>query len=148
MEFDTGLELEAKMAVSDSGTVNAALGLLQLKHIDEALARRQAIDQSYREQLRDIKGIQCLNNTGQSRTNHAYFPIMVRPNYPQNRDELNLRLRDKGIFARRYFHPLISEFPMYRSLPSAHRDNLPVATSAARQVLCLPIYPTLQIPRR
>ena len=51
------------------------------------------------------------------------------------------RLREVGIFPRRYFYPLISEFPMYRGLPSAHRDNLPVASAAALQVLCLPIYP-------
>ena len=44
---------------------------------------------------------------------------------------------------RRYFYPLISEFPMYRGLQSAHRDNLPMASAAALQVLCLPIYPDL-----
>jgi dTDP-4-amino-4,6-dideoxygalactose transaminase len=38
---------------------------------------------------------------------------------------------------------LISEFPMYHSLPSAAAGNLPVAATAARQVLCLPIYPAL-----
>jgi dTDP-4-amino-4,6-dideoxygalactose transaminase len=49
------------------------------------------------------------------------------------------------VHARRYFYPLITDFPMYRGLPSAHRDNLPVASAAARQVLCLPIYPALGI---
>ena len=54
-------------------------------------------------------------------------------------------LKDKGIHPRRYFYPLISEFPMYRGLPSAHRENLPVATASALQVLCLPIYPDLEM---
>ena len=62
-----------------------------------------------------------------------------------SRDSLYEKLKDHGIHARRYFYPLISDFPMYQSMPSAHRDNLPVATVAAAQVLCLPIYPTLPL---
>jgi dTDP-4-amino-4,6-dideoxygalactose transaminase len=124
---------------------NAALGLLQLKHIDEALRQRKLIDQAYRVQLAGVKGIHCLDDAGELRANYAYFPILVQPGYPISRDELNLRLRDHGIFPRRYFYPLISEFPMYRGLPSAHRDNLPVASTAAQQVLCLPIYPDLPL---
>ena len=124
---------------------NAALGLLQLKHIDEALARRKVIDRTYRERLRDVKGIHCLGDAGETRANYAYFPILVQPGYALSRDALNQRMRDKGIFPRRYFYPLISEFPMYRGLPSAHRENLPVASAAALQVLCLPIYPDLPL---
>ncbi len=122
---------------------NAALGLLQLKHIDQALQSRKVIDQAYREKLRGVRGIHCLGDAGETRANYAYFPILVQAAYPISRDELNQRLRDHGIFARRYFYPLISEFPMYRGLASAHRDNLPVASAAALQVLCLPIYPDL-----
>jgi dTDP-4-amino-4,6-dideoxygalactose transaminase len=48
---------------------------------------------------------------------------------------------------RRYFYPLISEFPMYRGFPSAERDNLPVASRASSQILCLPIYPDLELAR-
>lgn len=124
---------------------NAALGLLQLQHIDKALARRKVIDLAYRERLREVKGIHCLGDAGETHANYAYFPILVQPGYPLSRDALNQRLRDKGIFPRRYFYPLISEFPMYRGLPSAHRDNLPVASAAALQVLCLPIYPDLPL---
>ena len=124
---------------------NAALGLLQLQHIDEALARRKVIDLAYRERLREVRGIHCLGDAGETQANYAYFPILVQPGYPLSRDALNQRLRDKGIFPRRYFYPLISEFPMYRGLPSAHRDNLPVASAAALQVLCLPIYPDLPL---
>jgi dTDP-4-amino-4,6-dideoxygalactose transaminase len=124
---------------------NAALGMLQLKHIDDALARRKVIDLAYRKSLGDVEGIHCLGDAGETRANHAYFPILVQGAYPISRDELNQRLRDRGIFPRRYFYPLISEFPMYRGLPSAHRDNLPVASAASQQVLCLPIYPDLPL---
>jgi len=124
---------------------NAALGLLQLKHIDEAIARRRAIDRSYREGLRSVSGVHCLDNSGCQHPNYAYFPILVGPEYPVSRDGLYQLMKDQDINPRRYFYPLISEFPMYRGLPSAHSGNLPVATAAARQVLCLPIYPDLDL---
>ena len=122
---------------------NAALGLLQLKHIDEALATRRVIDAAYRERLKDVRGIRCLDNHREKVANYAYFPILVQDDYPVARDCLYQKMKDIGIHPRRYFYPLISEFPMYRGLPSAHKDNLPVATAIARQVLCLPIYPDL-----
>lgn len=122
---------------------NAALGLLQLKYVGKAIAQRREIDAHYRARLRDIKGIHCLNGSGEKVPNYAYFPILVGEDYPISRDELYQRLKDNGIHPRRYFYPLISEFPMYRGLPSAHRENLPLATKAARHVLCLPIYPDL-----
>ena len=123
--------------------VNAAFGLLQLQHIDRALARRGEIDALYRELLRDVEGITCVERTGQDTPNYSYFPILVRPDYPLRRDELYDQMRGADIMARRYFYPLISSFPMYRGLPSAARDNLPVATELASQVICLPIYPAM-----
>jgi dTDP-4-amino-4,6-dideoxygalactose transaminase len=125
--------------------LNAAFGLLQLKGIDEALQKRKAIDTHYREGLADIKGIHCLANAGEEVANYSYFPILVKPDYPLSRDELYQRLKDNGIHARRYFYPLISDFPMYRGLPSAAHSNLPVATKTANEVICLPIYPDLNI---
>jgi dTDP-4-amino-4,6-dideoxygalactose transaminase len=124
---------------------NAALGLLQLKYIDQAIARRKEIDAAYREQLKGVKGIHCLKSAGEKVANYAYFPVLVRADYPISRDDLYQKLKDNGIHPRRYFYPLISDFPMYRGLPSAHSENLPVATAAARQVLCLPIYPDLDM---
>jgi dTDP-4-amino-4,6-dideoxygalactose transaminase len=124
---------------------NAALGLLQLDHIDHALARRQVIDGAYRDRLRDIKGIRCLGQSGETVSNYAYFPIIVDFDYAISRDALNNKLKDRDIHPRRYFYPLISEFPMYRDLPSARRANLPIAYSTSLQILCLPIYPDLDI---
>ena len=124
--------------------LNAAFGLLQLKHIGRALARRKEIDSVYRSQLAGVKGIHCLGESGEAQSNHSYFPILVQTDYPLSRDALYQKLKDQGIFARRYFYPLITDFPMYRSMPSAQRDNLPVAVDAANKVMCLPIYPNLQ----
>jgi len=119
--------------------VNAALGLLQLKYIDEAIARRKEIDATYREQLRGVRGIRCLPDADKYLANYAYFPILLDGDYPVSRDALYQDLKDHNIHPRRYFYPLISDFPMYRGLSSALRNNLPVATRAAEQVLCLPI---------
>ena len=125
--------------------VNAAFGLLQLRHLEEAIARRRAIDVRYREALANVPGIHCLNDSGEKVANYSYFPVLVGPEFRTSRDGLYQLLKDNGIFSRRYFYPLISEFPMYRSMPSAHRENLPAATVAAQQVLCLPIYPDLSM---
>lgn len=63
--------------------------------------------------------------------------------YPLSRDDLYAKLKAHGIHGRRYFYPLISDFPMYRGLPSAQASDLPVAADAAARVICLPIYPAL-----
>jgi dTDP-4-amino-4,6-dideoxygalactose transaminase len=124
--------------------LQAAFGLLQLKHIDKAIDRRREIDGQYREQLLSVTGISSPPLPTDTIYNHAYFPILIEKEYPRTRDELNDTLRQHGIFARRYFYPLISEFPMYRGLPSAAQSNLPIARKVADQVLCLPIYPALE----
>src|SRR3546814_6313798 len=92
------------------------------------LARRQEISWLYRHRLKEVKGIKIPEEPSQSSVNHAYFPILVEPDYPLGRDGLYQRLKDNNIFARRYFYPLISEFPMYRGMPSARREVLPIAS--------------------
>jgi dTDP-4-amino-4,6-dideoxygalactose transaminase len=121
----------------------AALGLVQLKHIGQALAERKAIDCRYRELLADIPGIHSLPCPPSTKHNYSYFPILVEPEYPLSRDELYAKLREQDIYARRYFYPLISEFPMYRALPSAQMANLTEASKISSRVICLPIYPGL-----
>ena len=126
---------------------NSALGLLQLKYIDQAIQKRREIDKAYRNRLSEARGINCLEPTGELVANYAYFPILVNQSYPISRDELYEKMKNHGVHPRRYFYPLISEFPMYRGLPSSHPDNLPIATLAASQVLCLPIYPDLPLEK-
>lgn len=123
--------------------INAAFGLLQLKYVENALIKRKAIDKAYREALKDVPGIRCLQKAGEEVANYSYFPILVEESYPLDRDALYLKLKKENIFSRRYFYPLITDFPMYKDMPSARRENLPVAHAAAQKVLCLPIYPKL-----
>jgi dTDP-4-amino-4,6-dideoxygalactose transaminase len=125
--------------------INAAFGLLQLKHMPYIIERRALIDANYRDGLEGVQGIRCLPQAGQIVANHSYFPILVDDDYPLSRDALYQKLKDQGINGRRYFYPLISEFSMYRGMPSASRENLPIATDASSRVICLPIYPDLQV---
>ncbi|MFH1612620.1 MAG: DegT/DnrJ/EryC1/StrS family aminotransferase [bacterium] len=124
--------------------VQAAFGLLQLKYIDKAIDSRREINVQYRKQLLSVPGIFCPPLPVEATHNYSYFPILIEKEYPLLRDELYEKLRQHGIYARRYFYPLISEFPMYRGLPSALQSNLPVARKVADTVLCLPIYSALE----
>lgn len=125
--------------------INAAFGLLQLQHIDQAIAHRRAIDQFYRQQLAQIPGIRLLSVQPDTQPNYSYFPIQIGADYPLTRDALYELLKTQQIFARRYFYPLISNFPMYQDLRSAQPDNLPVATDIAKRILCLPIFADLTL---
>lgn len=133
-----GIGLNGKM-----NEVQAAFGLLQLREVDDALAERARVAARYRAAIAGIEGLTCLPVQIEVRENNAYFPVLVGEDYPLERDALYAALRERGIYARRYFHPLISSIPAYRDLPSARPENLPVANQIGAQVLCLPIYPDL-----
>lgn len=123
--------------------VNAAFGLLQLKHVSDAIKNRKEIVEKYQKGLSDIKGIHLPPEIEDTESNASYFPIFVGSDYRLSRDDLYQILKNAGINGRRYFYPLITDFPMYRGMPSAASSHLPYARKAADEVLCLPIYPTL-----
>jgi len=123
--------------------MEAAFGLLQLNHIDGALASRASIYQRYCEGLQGVAGIRWFDAAGRFDWNHAYYPVLVESDYPLTRDGLYDALKEEGIYSRRYFYPLISSFSMYRHLPSAAPQHLPAANAIAEKILCLPIYPDL-----
>jgi len=135
------------MAPGINGKMNemqAALGLIQLKYVEERRRRRESIAAFYRENLSGISGLSFLPEFPGVEHNYAYFPIFIEAGRAGfSRDELYDFLKADQIFVRRYFYPLISHFPMYRGLPSAAPENLPVAERAAGQVICLPMYAEL-----
>jgi dTDP-4-amino-4,6-dideoxygalactose transaminase len=122
----------------------AALGLLQLKHVGAAIAARQSVHALYSKLLSSCKGIVVPQPLADTQHNYAYFPVLVQDGYRMSRDALYDHLRENGVIARRYFYPLISDFPMYRHLGSAAPENLETARRVASQVICLPIYPALE----
>jgi dTDP-4-amino-4,6-dideoxygalactose transaminase len=125
--------------------INAAFGLLQLKYIDKALKNRKEIDALYRDKLFGLKGIVIPEVRPDVTRNMSYFPILVNSEYPISRDALYEFMKIRGIYCRRYFYPLITDFSMYRGLPSANKNNLYTAHKIANKVLCLPIYPELRL---
>lgn len=128
--------------------INAAFGLVQLKHIDDAMAQRQAVDSRYRSELAEVTGITLYQHDINANSNFSYFPIIVEAEYPLSRDELYEKLKANGILSRRYFYPLISNMPMYRGLPTADAVHLPLANALAEKVLCLPIFNELTIEQQ
>jgi dTDP-4-amino-4,6-dideoxygalactose transaminase len=124
--------------------INAAMGLLQLKYVDKVIGDREKIAEAYRLGLSDVKGVVLPKIDTDTRHNYSYYPILIDDNYRMSRDDLFQLLRENDIYARRYFYPLISDFPMYRGMPSAKLDNLQVAKRTSNQILCLPIYPEIE----
>lgn len=125
--------------------VRAAFGLLQLKYVDEAISKRRQVAMIYRKELKDVTGISFMEDMKDVKHNYSYFPIFIDETaYGMTRDELYFKLQEKNIFGRRYFYPLISEFPTYKGLPSAKKSNLPNAHKLADSVICLPMYHELQ----
>lgn len=124
--------------------IQAAFGLLQLQYIDDACSKRQEIYENYLTNLSGLPGIRVGSVPEDTEWNYSYCPIFIdNDNYNLTRDNLYNRLKEYGVYARRYFYPLISEFPMYKGEASASEENLKQAMSLSRQVLCLPVYPTL-----
>lgn len=135
------------VAPGSNGKMNelqAACGLLQLKRIDEDIARSKELALRYRKNLEGITGVKFSKDVEGIKHNYSYFPVMIdKTAFGRSRDDVYNEFKKHNIFTRRYFYPLISRFSNYKGLPSASPDNLPVAEKVAEQVICLPIYPDL-----
>lgn len=121
--------------------IRSAYGLLNLKQVDKAIAARRHAAVRYREALKNVEGITFFDEMPGVQHNYSYFPIFVdEKKYGMSRDELYFKMRDRNVWGRRYFYPLISEFSTYRGLESAAPDNLPNAHKMADTVICLPLH--------
>ncbi len=124
--------------------MRSAYGLLNLKQVDAAIEARHQVAIKYREALRNVEGIEFWDDLPGVKHNYSYFPMFVdAKKYGMTRDELYFKMKEQGVLGRRYFYPLISDFSTYRNLPSATRENLPVATKMANEVICLPMHHSL-----
>lgn len=121
--------------------VRAAYGLLNLKQVDKAIEARHKVATSYRNVLKDVPGITFFEDMANVRSNYSYFPIFVdAEEFGMTRDDLYEKMKGGNVYGRRYFYPLISEFAPYKELPSAAKENLPVAHKIAESVICLPMH--------
>lgn len=124
--------------------MRSAYGLLNLKQVDTAIESRHQVAIKYRETLSDVKGITFWNDMPGIRHNYSYFPIFIdAEQFGETRDSLYFRMREKCVLSRRYFYPLISNYPTYQGLPTSTKENLPVGNKMADEVLCLPMHHAL-----
>jgi dTDP-4-amino-4,6-dideoxygalactose transaminase len=125
--------------------VQSAFGLLQLKYVDQLILKRKKIATYYRQKLKNIPGIKALNDLPDVKHCYSYFPVLIEKNkFGKSRDEVYTELRKYNIYSRRYFYPLISQFPAYKGLDTALPGKLPVAEKITEEILCLPIFPDLE----
>ncbi|HSV88268.1 MAG TPA: DegT/DnrJ/EryC1/StrS family aminotransferase [Bacteroidales bacterium] len=123
----------------------AALGLLQLQYLPNAIAGRASIFEAYHKGLQGIEGISLPAIPLSLEHNYAYYPVLIDgERFGKGRDEVYEALKREDIYSRRYFYPLISAFATYSDLPSATAQNLQISHQIADRVLCLPIYPGLE----
>lgn len=121
--------------------VRAAYGLLNLRHVDDAIEARHQVAVRYREALRGVEGISFFDDIQGVKHNYSYFPIFVdAEKYGMTRDELYFKMKADNVYGRRYFYPLISTFSTYRGLESAAPEKLPNAHKMADTVICLPMH--------
>ena len=124
--------------------VQASVGILLLKKVEDEINRRKEITSLYRKLLKDVKGITLRKDLDGVLHNYPYFVIRVDKNvYGLSRDELYEKLKEYNIISRKYFYPLCSNFNCYKDLASAEKSRLPVANKIAEMVLSLPLYGNL-----
>lgn len=124
--------------------IRSVYGILNLRLVDSAIASRRRVAERYKDALKNVEGISLFEDLPGIKYNYSYFPIMVDSDkFGMTRDLLYEEMKEKNIYGRRYFYPLISHFSTYRSLESAKIDNLPNANRLANSVLCLPLHHSL-----
>lgn len=120
----------------------AAMGILNLRHLDEEIAKRKSVYEKYREVLVDIEGLRVFETQKEVTANYAYFPIIVDEKlYGHSRNELKEYLEKFGIFTRKYFYPITSSFDSFHG--KYDTNETPVALHYSRRVLTLPMFADL-----
>ena len=138
---------EAVDAVGANAKMNefcAAMGLCNLRHVDEEIAKRRAVVERYREHLEGVDGLRLNVQQPEVRSNYAYFPVVFDENlFGASRNEVMDALAQNGIGARKYFYPLTNTFECFHGKYDV--DATPVALHVAKRVLTLPLYADLSM---
>lgn len=122
----------------------AAMGICNMRHIEQEIAKRKKVVERYRERLSGVKGIKLNKIQEGVETNCAYFPVMF-DGYKYTRNEICNMLDAQGISARKYFYPLTNSFECYKNYPTAGVERTPIAQHMALRVLTLPLYADLEM---
>lgn len=121
----------------------AAMGLCNLRHIDDELALRKTVFERYTGNLKDVNGITLLAFDKAVKQNYAYYPILIdSAEYGLNREQLCSKLAEEGIIARKYFYPLVSE---NKEFDKDMAVTTPFAKDYSERIVCLPLYASLSL---
>jgi len=120
----------------------AAMGICNLRHVDDEIEKRKKVVEHYRERLSDIKGIKLNKEKENVKSNYAYFPVLF-DGYKANRDEIFEKLKKNNIMARKYFYPLTNNVECYKDRFDVNKT--PVAKYVADRILTLPLYADLEL---
>lgn len=116
--------------------MSAALGLVQLRRLDELLARRAQVAAWYNERLANCELVQRPHVANQT-THMSWFVYVVRVLPPGDRDSVMTHLAEQGIPTRPYFTPIHLQ-PFYRNLFGYGRGDFPVTEYLGDVSLALP----------
>lgn len=137
-------EVDAVGANAKMNEFCAAMGLCNLRHVDEEIAKRRAVAERYREHLEGVDGLRLNVQQPEVRSNYAYFPVVFDENlFGASRNEVMDALAQNGIGARKYFYPLTNTFECFHGKYDV--DATPVALHVAKRVLTLPLYADLSM---
>lgn len=132
-------EVDAVGANAKMNEFCAAMGLCNLRHVDEEIAKRKVVVEHYRERLNNVDGLQLNVEQAEVKSNYAYFPVVIDEKiFGSSRNEVFDALAKKGIGARKYFYPLTNTFACFHKKYDV--DKTPVARHIAKRVLTLPLY--------
>ncbi len=115
----------------------AAMGICNLRHVDDEIAKRRVVAERYWERLEGLDGLEVCRPAAGIKANYAYMPVVFEDGCGTTRDEVFAKLREHGIFSRKYFFPLVSDYACYRGRFDSSKT--PVAKHVADRVLTLPM---------
>ena len=122
----------------------AAMGICNLRHIDDELAKRKIVYERYYERLKDVKGLKISDIQENVKFNYAYFPIVFdKKIFGKSRDEVKEELEKESIYTRKYFYPLISDYDCYKDEFSS--KETPIAKKISDNILTVPMYADLAL---
>lgn len=128
-----GIGLNAKM-----NEFQAAMGICNLRHIEDEIDKRRQVTEWYDKRLKGINGIKIRNVQENVKYNYSYYPIRaIEEELGYSRDDIFEWLKNHQIYARKYFYPLTYQAECYSGI--FNTVNTPVADRISKQILVLPL---------
>jgi len=141
--FENELEVVMPGTNAKMNEIQALMGILMLEYVDQLIEKRKKLTGIYRERLNEIAGISFQKDIPGVRHNYAHMPVRINENeFGMSRDRLYDELKPYNIFTRRYFYPLVCDYPCYKSVQVS--DPLTVARKVSSEILTLPLYSDLE----